>query len=158
MISMREKIVSAVVANLEAIIGNPDFKRGEKLRSVQRYIHRRRGAVHTTNQKTEETILVRSTSQTTSYGESGNLLKELEVLCEWVLLGESVTEADLNEAEHDFDKALWTFSGDLFTSIRGCRSNDLIILPQDPEDTDGILYTLNFTYSTEIGDPTGKGL
>jgi len=158
--SIRERIISAVFANLEGIIRNPAFKRSDKLQSVQRFRHHRKGDKTWVNQRTEETILVRTVSQTinTGQGECGNHLNELVIWVEWVLIGETIDDSDFNEVAHDVEKALWQQGDELDGLHRGMRGEDQILVPGEESETDGVLYTLSITYSTAIGDPTEKGI
>jgi hypothetical protein len=157
--SIRQRIFDEVVRNLRAIPGDARFKRAMKLQSVQTYRHLRRDEDNFGNTQVEETILVRSGSQSVGPGECGNLLKELQVEMKWVLIGESVTEEDINEAEHDLELALWTEEDDLAHLRRGpLRAEVDVLMPDLEHDVDAVFYTLFVPFSSALGDPTERGL
>lgn len=150
----RELVIQAIKTRLEAIIGDGSYHRGQRLKSVQRYIHEWRHDGLEVNRRNEETIIIRPLFESGSPGAIGEVISILKVDLEWVLLGDTANDADINDLIADFKRSLFLDSPDLGGFARSITWDNRLVEPETNIATSGVHFVLNITYGETLGDPT----
>jgi len=150
----RELVCQAIKTRLDSIIGDGTYHRGGRLKSVQRYIHEWRGDGLEVNRRNEETIIIRPLFERGNPDAVGELISVLDIDLEWVLLGDTANDGDINDVIGDLKRALFTGSPTLDGLARSMSFDNRLVEPETNIATTGVHFTLNVTYGEDLGDPT----